>query len=157
MRPGGVLSDAVSQSADSLWQAAAAAALAANGVAGRKTIDQPDNLAGTLTFGAYLQVIQQLFFSRLVGKTPVETLIRDILLTGSGALGGGGGGGGCGGGGSGGGNNSHVNGNNGSGGMNGNGPSGGGGLGGSGGGGGVPGGCVNGSPPNCSWPYMTPM
>lgn len=29
-------------------------------------------------------VIQQLFFSRLVGKTPVETLIRDILLTGGG-------------------------------------------------------------------------
>lgn len=28
------------------------------------------------------QVIQQLFFSRLVGKTPVETLIRDILLSG---------------------------------------------------------------------------
>lgn len=39
-----------------------------------------------LTLGIFstflLQVIQQLFFSRLVGKTPVETLIRDILLSG---------------------------------------------------------------------------
>jgi len=29
-------------------------------------------------------VIEQLFFVRLVGKTPVETLIRDMLLSGSG-------------------------------------------------------------------------
>jgi hypothetical protein len=28
-------------------------------------------------------VIEQLFFVRLVGKTPVETLIRDMLLSGS--------------------------------------------------------------------------
>lgn len=27
--------------------------------------------------------IQQLFFSRLVGKTPIETLIRDMLLAGA--------------------------------------------------------------------------
>ena len=30
-----------------------------------------------------LQVIEQLFFVRLVGKTPIETLIRDMLLSGS--------------------------------------------------------------------------
>ena len=29
------------------------------------------------------QVIEQLFFVRLVGKTPIETLIRDMLLSGS--------------------------------------------------------------------------
>ncbi|KAF2353356.1 Nuclear hormone receptor ligand-binding domain [Trinorchestia longiramus] len=29
------------------------------------------------------QVIEQLFFYRLVGKTPIETLIRDMLLSGS--------------------------------------------------------------------------
>jgi len=29
-----------------------------------------------------LQVIEQLFFVRMVGKTPIETLIRDMLLTG---------------------------------------------------------------------------
>lgn len=28
------------------------------------------------------QVIEQLFFVRLVGKTPIETLIRDMLLSG---------------------------------------------------------------------------
>lgn len=28
-------------------------------------------------------VIEQLFFVRLVGKTPIETLIRDMLLSGS--------------------------------------------------------------------------
>ena len=28
-------------------------------------------------------VIEQLFFVRLVGKTPIETLIRDVLLTGN--------------------------------------------------------------------------
>eukprot|EP00096_Caligus_rogercresseyi_P015139 TRINITY_DN757_c1_g1_i3.p1 TRINITY_DN757_c1_g1~~TRINITY_DN757_c1_g1_i3.p1 ORF type:complete len:119 (-),score=41.49 TRINITY_DN757_c1_g1_i3:1054-1410(-) len=28
-------------------------------------------------------VIEQLFFVRLVGKTPIETLIRDMILTGS--------------------------------------------------------------------------
>jgi nuclear receptor subfamily 2 group F member 3 len=31
----------------------------------------------------YKQVIEQLFFVRLVGKTPIETLIRDMLLSGS--------------------------------------------------------------------------
>ena len=31
------------------------------------------------------QVIEQLFFVRLVGKTPIETLIRDMLLSGNGA------------------------------------------------------------------------
>lgn len=30
-----------------------------------------------------LQVIEQLFFVRLVGKTPIETLIRDMLLSGN--------------------------------------------------------------------------
>ena len=30
------------------------------------------------------QVIEQLFFVRLVGKTPIETLIRDMLLSGNG-------------------------------------------------------------------------
>ncbi|OQR73460.1 Steroid receptor seven-up [Tropilaelaps mercedesae] len=30
------------------------------------------------------QVIEQLFFVRLVGKTPIETLIRDMLLSGKG-------------------------------------------------------------------------
>ena len=29
------------------------------------------------------QVIEQLFFVRLVGKTPIETLIRDMLLSGN--------------------------------------------------------------------------
>ena len=28
-------------------------------------------------------VIEQLFFVRLVGKTPIETLIRDMLLSGN--------------------------------------------------------------------------
>ncbi|VDP07754.1 unnamed protein product [Soboliphyme baturini] len=28
-------------------------------------------------------VIEQLFFVRLVGKTPIETLIRDMLLSGA--------------------------------------------------------------------------
>lgn len=30
-----------------------------------------------------IQVIEQLFFVRLVGKTPIETLIRDMLLSGN--------------------------------------------------------------------------
>lgn len=29
------------------------------------------------------QVIEQLFFVRLVGKTPIETLVRDMLLSGA--------------------------------------------------------------------------
>lgn len=32
------------------------------------------------------QVIEQLFFVRLVGKTPIETLIRDMLLSGKAPL-----------------------------------------------------------------------
>lgn len=39
-------------------------------------------LSNLIKITVRLQVIQQLFFSRLVGKTPVETLIRDILLSG---------------------------------------------------------------------------
>ena len=35
------------------------------------------------SFSVSSQVIEQLFFVRLVGKTPIETLIRDMLLSGN--------------------------------------------------------------------------
>lgn len=35
------------------------------------------------SFTKLLKVIEQLFFVRLVGKTPIETLIRDMLLSGN--------------------------------------------------------------------------
>lgn len=43
----------------------------------------PWHLSPSINLKSYQQVIEQLFFVRLVGKTPIETLIRDMLLSGS--------------------------------------------------------------------------
>lgn len=85
VRPGRVLSVAVSQPAHPLWKTTPKTAFAANGFASCKYIHLLSPLAFLKQPKLFPQtkVIQQLFFSRLVGKTPVETLIRDILLTGS--------------------------------------------------------------------------
>lgn len=40
-------------------------------------------LSPCFTCDTHKQVIEQLFFVRLVGKTPIETLIRDMLLSGN--------------------------------------------------------------------------
>lgn len=89
MRSGGVLSRSVSESTDALWQAPASIALTANGfVTSEFSAGVFCSLFIRFNHNAHYQfahhqVIEQLFFVRLVGKTPIETLIRDMLLSGN--------------------------------------------------------------------------
>lgn len=84
MRSGGVLPHAISKSADALRKTAPKTSLAEDRVvAGMSDAPTHWHLSPSINLKSYQQVIEQLFFVRLVGKTPIETLIRDMLLSGS--------------------------------------------------------------------------
>lgn len=84
MCAGRVLPHAISKSADPLRKTAFKTSFAEDRVvAGMSDALTRWHLSPSINLKSYQQVIEQLFFVRLVGKTPIETLIRDMLLSGS--------------------------------------------------------------------------
>lgn len=79
----GILPNAIPKPADSLRQVAVETAVPENRQLAGKISERSIGTYHLQLTQSYQQVIEQLFFVRLVGKTPIETLIRDMLLSGS--------------------------------------------------------------------------